>query len=246
MWGMKGKILIVEDDAIIGHLIAIILERKGFVVVGRASSGEEALALAVEKAPDLALMDIRLQGRIDGIDAAVHFRTLLNIPVIFISANTDEKTFERAKLAQAYGYISKPFNERDIYSAIQIALYSHATRQDAFPLFGHFKEWDTRIVAMADSDGKLFHLDQNGEQLLGISREKAFSHTLDEMGRFRNPLTMEPIPGVMEEAVQGQHVQRDLALVRENGDLEYMALEATPLRTLRGERQGILCILHPI
>jgi diguanylate cyclase (GGDEF)-like protein/PAS domain S-box-containing protein len=120
------NILIVEDEKIIALDLQRRLERFGYSVVGMASDGAEAIALARERKPDIILMDIMLAGSMDGIEAAKHIRAELAIPVIFLTAYTDEKTLERAKEVEPFGYILKPFKERELYTTIDIALYKNS------------------------------------------------------------------------------------------------------------------------
>jgi diguanylate cyclase (GGDEF)-like protein/PAS domain S-box-containing protein len=120
------SILIVEDEKIIALDLQRRLERFGFSVVGMAASGSEAIDLARDREPDIILMDIRLEGEMDGIEASKRIRAQFAIPVIFLTAYTDEKTLERAKEVEPFGYILKPFKERELYTTIDIALYKHS------------------------------------------------------------------------------------------------------------------------
>ena len=123
------KILIVEDEKIIALDLQRRLERFGYTVVGMASEGEVALDLARQAEPDIVLMDIELAGSMDGIEAAGILRNQLGLPVIFLTAYTDEKTLERAKEVEPYGYILKPLKERELYTTIDIALYKNAVEK---------------------------------------------------------------------------------------------------------------------
>jgi diguanylate cyclase (GGDEF)-like protein/PAS domain S-box-containing protein len=120
------NILIVEDEKIIALDLQRRLERFGYSVIGMASDGLEAISLARERSPDIILMDIMLAGSMDGIEAAKQIRAQLAIPVIFLTAYTDEKTLERAKEVEPFGYILKPFKERELYTTIDIALYKNS------------------------------------------------------------------------------------------------------------------------
>ncbi len=117
------KILIVEDEGIVTLHIRNTIERLGYTVAGTAASGDDAIMQAMEKRPDLVLMDIVLKGVVDGIDAADKIRALFSIPVIYLTAHTDENTLRRAKITEPFGYIVKPFRERDLLIAIAFALY---------------------------------------------------------------------------------------------------------------------------
>ena len=117
------KIMIVEDEAVIALSLKQTLIRMGFNVVGISYSGKDALEKAGSLCPDLILMDIMLPGKIDGIETAKIARSKLNIPVIFLTAFSEDKIIERAKLAEPFGYILKPFQDREIRAAIEVALY---------------------------------------------------------------------------------------------------------------------------
>ncbi len=117
------RILIVEDEIIIANDIKIRLQNMDYAITSIVNTGEEAVKKADQERPDLILMDIQLKGRMDGIDAAELISSSLNIPVIFLTAYADEKKLERAKSAMPYGYILKPFQDRIIKIAIEMALY---------------------------------------------------------------------------------------------------------------------------
>ncbi|MCT7983401.1 ATP-binding protein [Laspinema sp. A4] len=122
---MSHKILVVEDEAIIAEDIALRLEKMGYEVVDIVASGEEAIAAAAIHQPDLVLMDIMLQGLMDGIMAADKIRETLEIPVVYLTAYADENTLKRAKVTQPLGYILKPFRETELWVTIEIALSRH-------------------------------------------------------------------------------------------------------------------------
>lgn len=118
-------LLIVEDQAVVAADLGDRLSRNGYSVCGVAASGEEALALARRHRPSLALLDIRIQGEMDGIQTAEILRSELDIPAIFLSAHSDEATLQRAKLAAPYGFLMKPFEERELRLNIEVALHKH-------------------------------------------------------------------------------------------------------------------------
>lgn len=122
---IKKQILVVEDDNIVVLELRHRLQNLGYDVVGLASYGEEAIEKAGEARPDLVLMDIRLRGHMDGITAAEEIRTRYGIPVVYLTAYTDNDTLRRAKVTEPYGYIIKPFQEAELLTAIEIALYKH-------------------------------------------------------------------------------------------------------------------------
>ncbi len=120
------QILIVEDESIVAMEIEDRLKGLGYGVAGVVSSGEEAIRKAEETRPSLVLMDIRLKGDTDGIEAAQQIRDRFDIPVVYLTAYADEDTLRRAKITGSSGYLTKPFEEAELYSAIETCLCSHA------------------------------------------------------------------------------------------------------------------------
>ncbi len=123
---MSGtKILVVEDEVIVAEDIRSSLENMGYVVPSTASSGEEAIKKVAQFMPDLVLMDIVIQGKMDGIETAKEISSSFNIPFVYLTAFSDQKTLERAKITEPFGYIIKPFKERELHINIEIALFKH-------------------------------------------------------------------------------------------------------------------------
>jgi len=120
-----SKILIVEDEAIVARDIALQVQAMGYTVLGCTALGEEAIDLAGMWRPDLVLMDIQLAGEMDGIVAARTIREQFAIPVVFLTAYAADDILERAKLTEPFGYILKPFSERELSTVLAMALYKH-------------------------------------------------------------------------------------------------------------------------
>ncbi|MCA1994915.1 MAG: response regulator, partial [Coleofasciculus sp. S288] len=126
---MRARLLIVENEGIVALNIQRRLEGLGYRIVATVSSGEEAIDIAGETTPDLVLMDIKLEGNIDGIEAAIEIRNRFQIPIVYLTAYTNDETLNRAKLTEPYGYILKPFEARDLGTTIEIALYKYQMEQ---------------------------------------------------------------------------------------------------------------------
>jgi PAS domain S-box-containing protein len=120
-----AKILIVEDEFVVANDIEARLISLGYSVVAKADNGAEAIELARAVSPDLVLMDIRLRGAMDGIAAAEQIHERFNLPIVFLTAYADESTLQRAKNAAPFGYILKPFEDRELRTNIEIAVYKH-------------------------------------------------------------------------------------------------------------------------
>ena len=121
----KTQVLVVEDERITARNIQNKLEKLGYDVPVVASSGEEAIKRTAETRPDLVLMDIKLKGDMNGIQAAEQIRTRFNIPVIYLTAYVDEDTLQQAKVTEPYSYILKPFQGKELHTNIEMALYKH-------------------------------------------------------------------------------------------------------------------------
>lgn len=126
----KIKILIVEDEAIIAKNIESKLTKAGYEVVDTVFTGNDAIKSALEKNPDIILLDIKLKGEIGGIEAAERIKQQKDIPVIFLTSYTDEDTFEKAKLTEPAAYLSKPFNLDELNRIIQLTLFNHKIKKE--------------------------------------------------------------------------------------------------------------------
>ncbi len=121
----QAKIMIVEDEIIVAEDIKDILKKAGYQITSVAGSGEEAFKKISDIKPDLVLMDIMLEGDLDGIETAERLKEKYNIPVVFVTAYTDQETLQKAKMIEPYGYIIKPFEPVELRTIIELALYKH-------------------------------------------------------------------------------------------------------------------------
>ena len=143
---MRKAQIMVEDEGIVAADIQSRLNTLGYEVVACTGSGEEAERLAAQSKPDLVLMDIKLKGQTDGILAAETIRANLDIPVVFLTAHADEATLQRAKVTAPIGYVLKPFDERELHTAVEIGLYRHAAE-------AKLKRLEARLEAVLSSIG---------------------------------------------------------------------------------------------
>jgi len=165
-----ARILIVEDEFAVAMELEDRLDHLGYEVVAHELRGREAIARAKETEPDLVLMDIRLDGRMDGIEAAQEIRSRLHVPVVFVTAYSDDETLERAKETAPFGYVIKPFEERELYAAIEVALSTHALerrvarfRDDLRQILDDLSEG----TAMTDDDERLTFVSRSASHMLG-------------------------------------------------------------------------------
>jgi CheY-like chemotaxis protein len=122
------RALIVEDEALIADELTERLSRLGFAVIGSVDSAEESIAIASSEHPDLILMDIRLKGKKDGIEACQEIRRRMDVPIVYLTAYSDQRTVERAKRTEHDGFVLKPFQQHELQSTIEVALKRYAAR----------------------------------------------------------------------------------------------------------------------
>jgi PAS domain S-box-containing protein len=165
-----AKVLIVDDEAAITTQLEERLTVMGYEVVGAASSGEEAVAIAKAQAPDIILMDIVMPGELDGIEAARLIRRDMDIPVVFLTAYGDDRFIERAKDVGPYGYIIKPYQENALKAAIEIALYNREVTRRLEEKASGWKQLTENMeeaVILCDSVGKVFFWNRGAENIFG-------------------------------------------------------------------------------
>jgi PAS domain S-box-containing protein len=157
------RILVVEDQRLIAADIENTLKKLGYVVVGNVASGEDAISKSDHLRPELVLMDVRLRGEIDGIEAAEIIRDRFNVPVVYLTAYADEETIIRAKKTTPFGYLVKPFNERELRATIEIAFYTHQMERTlADERVRRQGAEEFRILVDGVRDYAIFMLDGNG------------------------------------------------------------------------------------
>ena len=189
------RILIVEDEILVAADIQNMVESLGYVVAGRATTGEEALAKVAAVDPDLIFMDIRLQGPMDGVEAAGRIRESFRKPVIFLTALSDERTIQRAKMTEPFGYLFKPFDARKLRAVVEMTIHRHrleaallASETRFRELFNHMTSAVAIYEAVGGGADFLFRdFNPAGERTERIRRE-------DLIGRS----VLEVFPGVRE------------------------------------------------
>ncbi|MGF1672687.1 MAG: ATP-binding protein [Rivularia sp. (in: cyanobacteria)] len=152
---MKEKILVVEDERIIAYDIKSCLENSGYIVPAILAHGEKAISQIEQLQPDLVLMDMMLKGEMNGIQTAEIILNNFNIPVVFLTAHSDESTIKKAKATQPFGYVLKPFEETQLITTIEIALNKHQTEtvmRDALEKEKEMRELKSRFVSMVSHE----------------------------------------------------------------------------------------------
>ncbi len=175
------QIMVVEDERIVAEHIRRSLQNMGYSVPAIASSAGTAIKEAQEKRPDLILMDIVLEGEMDGIETALQIRSRFNIPVVYLTAYSDDKMMERAKITEPFGYVIKPFNDRELHVIIEIALYKHKMEMELKEreqwLAATVKNLGEAVIA-TDKKGIIKTINPFAEALTGWKKEDALGKSL--------------------------------------------------------------------
>lgn len=203
------RVLIVEDEVIVARTIASQLSQLGYIVTGTASSGNIAIAKALEIKPDIVLMDIILKGEMDGIAASSYIREQLDIPVIFLTAYGDANTLERAKITQPFGYIVKPFTIKDLQIAIEIALLKYQLecelRENRDQLATLLNSMSDAVIA-TDDRGIITFMNPASEKLTGWCKEEALGNDITKIFRLIDDVINATIENSVTRALQEQKV----------------------------------------
>jgi CheY-like chemotaxis protein len=240
------RILIVEDDEIISNLIATMLEKKGYGISGQVMSGEEAIIKSAECMPDLVLMDINLCGILDGVSAARYIFTFFQIPIIFLTAMCDDDLLERAKGAQSYGFIMKPFNDKELTSNIQLGLYNHSVRKkflDKFPIGNPRVIMNAmELVIITDTRGRIIFFNKYALRLLEATEKQLLMSPFNSIARLVNDKTGESLGDLTKEVIAQMVVimrEFDTELITPSGKHRKVAVTVRPIKDERHELLGV-------
>lgn len=248
----KTTILIVEDEAIVAADLSGKLRRLGYEVCGTAMEGEEAVALALSLRPHLVLMDIRLEGSMDGIAAAEAIRSRLDAPVIYLTALSDAATLARAKLTGPFGYILKPFDERDLATQVELALYKHQADRQIREQSEWLRVTLTSIgdaVITCDTEGRVTFLNPVAESLTGWKAGEATGNPLSSVFRIINEQTGQPLEDPVARVLnEGRAVPlaNHAALVAEDGRTVPIEDSAAPILDAAGQVIGVVLVFHDV
>jgi PAS domain S-box-containing protein len=246
------KVLIVEDEAIVAKDLQYRLKKFGYTVPEIASSGEEAINKAIQISPDLVLMDIRLKGKMDGIEAAQEIYRRLNIPVIYLTAYADDNTLERAKITQPFGYLLKPFKEKELQTNIEITLIKHRLERQ---LKANQKWLDVLLKSISDgviaSDLQelVTFMNPVAENLTGWKQEEAYGRNSSEIFNIANAETHHPVENPMVKVLQNGtifNLPAETILIAKDGVEIPIDDTASPIKDDKDEITGAVLVFRDI
>ncbi|WP_414516978.1 ATP-binding protein [Nostoc sp. PCC 9305] len=237
------RVLVVEDEYILAINLQETLESLGYVVLDIADSAEGAIAKATEFRPNLILMDIRLRGEMDGIQAAEQIWHHLQIPIIYVTGHSDKSTVERATLTSPFGYILKPIKEQELYVAIQTALNRYDREQFLSSVLRGMGDG----VIVVDTELNIKYINQVAEALTGWQWNEAKDKTLTEVIKIIDEQTQLPRENPIIAALQKEttiYLGSGVLLVARDGTTIPIADSATPLRNNSGVITGAVFVFR--
>jgi two-component system, response regulator PdtaR len=201
------RILIVDNDAIITHLVSTMLQKKGYTIVGIVNNGGEALLKSAELVPDLVIMDANLPGPLDGVDAAHYLFQLFHIPVVIIAGMNDEEKLARIKYAKPYGVVFKPFTAVEFITTMELALYNH---QDQAGYLGNLPLGEPRkmldnpaeAVIILDKQGRIIFLNTFASWFVDIPAKEALMRSWRDVMLFVNDETGEEVKDPVADVIR--------------------------------------------
>jgi PAS domain S-box-containing protein len=248
----KTQIMVVEDESIVAEDIKRSLQTMGYEVPVVLSSGEEAIEKAEQIKPDLVVMDIVLRGKKNGIDAAGQIRAMLNIPVIYLTAYADEKILERAKITEPFGYIIKPFEDRELHSVIEMALYKHGMEKK----LRESQDWLSTVlnsivdaVVATDANGCVMFMNPVAESLTGWKQEEAEGKVLEKIFKIVKEETEEKVDDPVKKVLsEGKVVglANHTVLIAKDGTRISIDDSGAPIRDTKGNIIGVVLVFHDI
>lgn len=227
MFDAKGKarILIVENDELVSLFIQLKLELFGYQSIGKTTRGEDAIEIAGHLAPDLILMDIQLDGDIDGITAAETIRAKFNLPVIFLTGNRSEEELMRATRAHAYGYVIKPFSDQELRAVIEMALYKHQA-ESKLQISDLALKVISQGVIITGADQRIISVNDAFCEQTGYTNHEVINQTFQFLqGPLSSAATMKAMSSAMENA---QPFTGEILNYRKDGSIFWNELSITP------------------
>ena len=246
------RVLVVEDEALIAEEIQDRLMRLEYRVIGIRDAAKEAIQAAEELHPDLVLMDIRLKGKMDGIEAATHIYQKLEIPVVYLTAYSDEATLERAKATAPFGYVLKPFQERDLLVAIEMASHRHKLVQR---LKASELKYATTLASIADgviatdTDGHVTFMNPVAEALTGWRFAEAEGLPIDQVFQVVDEASRTPSENPIRKALAQKGVvarANPFLLIDRSGSAIPIDDSAAIIRGPKGRMSGAVLAFRDI
>lgn len=232
------KILIIEDEVIVAHDLGEMISQLGHDVVGIISSGEEAVEKAQATKPDLIIVDIKLKGEMNGIEASELITANTGAAIVYLTAHTESDLFERAKVTEPFGYLTKPVAPQDLIRTVEMALYRHRMQK-------RLKESESRFRAIFDQtfqfiglmrkDGVVIEVNQAALELYGLAESDVVGIPFWRTPWWRHSAELQDrIRRAVEKAASGEFIRLETSHPGPEGELRYVDVSIKPVRDADG------------
>ena len=248
------RVLIVEDEALLAEELCLRLSRLGLVPLATVDTGDKAVQASLSLKPDLILMDIRLKGTMDGIEATEIISTITSVPTVFLTAHSDPETLKRAKGTQPYGYVLKPYNERDLIITLEMAVLRHKLHRR---LQASEKRFSATLASIGDgviaieSERRVSYINKVAAQLTGWSMKEALGRPIEEIFDLLDESTGElQQTNLLGQALEASHPVRPEGpsmLLHRDGTKIPVEASAAPIRSEdNGDNLGAVLVFQDL
>ncbi len=241
----NARVMIVEDEIVVAMELEEKLRSMGYTITAIVSSGEAAVERAEETMPDLVLMDIRLHGDIDGIQAAEAIVNRQDIPVVFLTAYADDSTLQRAKRVHPFGYLIKPFSEAELRTTIEISMAKHHQFKS---IEAEVNSYETSIkllgagIILTDENGEVKFLNRVAEVLTGWTNEDAVGNHFADIFVLKDLKTGERLDNPIQKPLRAGGISGTFQniLLSRNGSEIYVTSNVSPITSSNGRLKGVV------
>lgn len=244
------NILIVDDETLVAADLEYTLRSLGYGITQVVRSGEEALEAIQVQPPQLVLMDIVLQGELSGIQTSKIIQEKYDIPLIFLTAHTDEKTLNEAKVTGPYGYLVKPFESIELKTTIELALYKHSSEKELRESEAWFSTTFRSIgdgVIVTNEQGMVTFLNPHAAMLIGLGADEFIGEPLDKNVQIIDEQTREPITRIVQKTLDHgeatELIDSTLLLTRDGREIP-IDISASPVKDSDDLLTGMVLVFH--
>jgi PAS domain S-box-containing protein/putative nucleotidyltransferase with HDIG domain len=237
----KARVLVVEDEALVARDLVSLVKSLGYEVTDLVQNGEAVVQSVEKNLPDLAIMDIVLKGQVDGIEAAAILWEKYSIPVVYLTSFADDLTFQRAKLTEPFGYLIKPYEERELELTIEIALYKARVQQ----LLKEREQWLSTIltglndgIIVSNEKGRITFINPSAQRITGWKELEAIEQPVDRVFDLKEKIDLQSglaLPDLQEASLKTK-----------NGQEIPVELTMSPLPEPRGGWRGQVVVFRDV
>lgn len=239
---LSARVLVVEDDPKMAQFICFKLNYLGYEVAGQATSENSAVEMAAQLNPDLILMDIMLDDGDDGIEAANRIIADRDVPIVYLTAHEDDALFERAKTTRPFGYLTKPFNDRDLNLVIETATYRQSQKQKLARALDETRSIINSTFVMIITttlEGRIIEFNPSAEWELGYSHKEASGQKITDL-ILDNGILIQ----IKERLSEDKRIEIELPFTHKSGEIKNNMVSVSNLKLSDDDPVGYLFISH--